>query len=42
MAAMEEPTIRIRELAKDRVDFVMSGVDLACVDLLGGGWALAD
>jgi len=26
---MEEPTIRIRELAKDRVDFVLAGVDLS-------------
>ncbi|KZO98975.1 insert subdomain of RNA polymerase alpha subunit [Calocera viscosa TUFC12733] len=31
---MEEPTLRIRELQKDRVDFVMSGVDLAFANSL--------
>lgn len=26
-----EPTVRIRELKKDRVNFVLENVDLACV-----------
>ena len=31
MQADLEPTVRIRELLKDRVDFVLENVDLACV-----------
>ena len=34
MQAELEPTVRIRELLKDRVDFVLENVDLACVTLL--------
>ena len=34
MQAELEPTVRIRELLKDRVDFVLENVDLAYVLVL--------